>query len=208
VKTLNNSWNKFIYKIGSPIYDIFFNSGLFLKARKEIFQSISFKSNQKILFIGVGTGADLELINYSSLEITAIDYSSAMLNKAKKKFENSTIRFLEMDAQNLKFENEAFDYVVASLVLSVVPDDHKTFQEMIRVLKPQGKIIIFDKFTPKNKKTSIAQRILRPFIRVLGTDIGRSFEKLLSKDNKNIVVEQDTSIMINGMYRKIIVSKR
>ncbi len=205
---MNNSWNKFIYKIGSPIYDIFFNSGLFLKARKEIFQSISFKSNQKILFIGVGTGADLELINYSSLEITAIDYSSAMLNKAKKKFENSTIRFLEMDAQNLKFENEAFDYVVASLVLSVVPDDHKTFQEMIRVLKPQGKIIIFDKFTPKNKKTSIAQRILRPFIRVLGTDIGRSFEKLLSKDNKNIVVEQDTSIMINGMYRKIIVSKR
>ncbi|MFJ7730622.1 class I SAM-dependent methyltransferase [Lysinibacillus sp. NPDC097231] len=205
---MNNSWNKFIYKIGSPIYDIFFNSGLFLKARKEIFQSISFKSNQKILFIGIGTGADLELINYSNLEITAIDYSSAMLNKAKKKFKNSTIRFLEMDAQNLEFENEAFDYVVASLVLSVVPDDHKTFQEMIRVLKPQGNLIIFDKFTPKNKKTSIAQRILRPFIRVLGTDIGRSFENLLSKNNKNIVVEQDTSIMINGMYRKIIVSKR
>ncbi|MFF5994733.1 class I SAM-dependent methyltransferase [Lysinibacillus sp. KU-BSD001] len=204
---MNHTWNKFIYKIASPIYDMFFNSGVFLKARKKVFQSISFKDNQKILFIGVGTGADLEIINYSNLDVTAIDYSSAMLNKAKEKFENSTINFLEMDAQSLTFENEAFDYVVASLVLSVVPDDSKTFQEMIRVLKPHGKIIIFDKFAPKNTKMPLTQRFLRPLIRVLGTDIGRSFEKLLSEQNKAVIVEQDTSVMMNGLYRKILISK-
>jgi len=49
------------------------------------------------------------------------------------------------------FEDESFDYVVASLILSVVPDANKCFQEITRVLKHEGKIIIFDKFAPKYK---------------------------------------------------------
>jgi phosphatidylethanolamine/phosphatidyl-N-methylethanolamine N-methyltransferase len=206
-ETLNNSWNKFIYKIGSPIYDKFFNSGIFLNARKQIFQSVRFESNQKILFVGVGTGADLELINYSDLDITAIDYSPDMLSKAKNKFKASTISFLEMDAQNLIFEDESFDYVVASLILSVIPDADKCFQEIKRVLKCEGKVIIFDKFAPKNNKLSLPKMILRPIISALGTDIGRSFEEIIQKNNNNIKLEEDTPIMMNGMYRKIIVAK-
>jgi phosphatidylethanolamine/phosphatidyl-N-methylethanolamine N-methyltransferase len=204
---LNNSWNKVIYKIGSPIYDKLFNSGIFLNARKLILQSIPFSGEQKILFVGVGTGADLELINYSDLDITAIDYSPDMLGKAKTKFKDSTIKFLEMDAQNMVFEDELFDYVVASLVLSVVPDANKCFQEISRVLKHEGKIIIFDKFAPKNKQLSLPQVLLRPIISLLGTDIGRSFEEIIPKNNKSIKVEEDSPVMMNGMYRKIIIAK-
>ncbi|QOV12320.1 class I SAM-dependent methyltransferase [Viridibacillus arvi] len=204
---MNNSWNKFIYKIGSPIYDKFFNSGNFLNARKQIFQSIPFDSKQKILFVGVGTGADLELISYSDLDITAIDYSPDMLGKAKTKFKGSRMKFLEMDAQNMIFEDETFDYVVASLILSVVPDANKCFQEISRVLKHEGKVIIFDKFAPKNKKLSLPKLLLRPIISALGTDIGRSFEELIQKNNKHLKIEEDTPIMMNGMYRKIIIAK-
>lgn len=204
---LNNSWNKFIYKIGSPIYDKIFNSGIFLNARKQIFQSIPFDSKHKILFVGVGTGADLELINCSDVDITAIDYSPYMLGKAKTKFKDTRIRFLEMDAQNMVFEDETFDYVVASLILSVVPDANKCFQEISRVLKHEGKVIIFDKFAPKNKKLSLPKLLLRPIISALGTDIGRSFEELIPKNNKHLKIEEDTPIMMNGMYRKIIIAK-
>ncbi|OAB32792.1 phosphatidylethanolamine N-methyltransferase [Paenibacillus macquariensis subsp. defensor] len=204
---MNNSWNKVIYKIGSPIYDKFFNSGIFLNARKQILQSIPFSGEQKILFVGVGTGADLELINYSDLDITAIDYSPDMLGKVKTKFKDSTIKFLEMDAQNMVFEDELFDYVVASLILSVVPDANKCFQEISRVLKHEGKIIIFDKFAPKNKKLSLPKVLLRPIISVLGTDIGRSFEEIIPKNNKSLKVEEDSPVMMNGMYRKIIIAK-
>ncbi|WP_256757653.1 class I SAM-dependent methyltransferase [Cohnella sp. WQ 127256] len=204
---MNNSWNKVIYKIVSPIYDKFFNSGIFLNARKQILQSIPFSGEQKILFVGVGTGADLELINYSDLDITAIDYSPNMLGKAKTKFKDSTIKFLEMDAQNMVFEDELFDYVVASLILSVVPDANKCFQEISRVLKHEGKIIIFDKFAPKNKKLSLPKVLLRPIISVLGTDIGRSFEDIIPKNNKSLKVEEDSPVMMNGMYRKIIIAK-
>ena len=204
---MNNSWNKFIYKIGSPIYDKFFNSGIFLNARKQIFQSITFDNKQKILFVGVGTGADLELVNYSGLDITAIDYSPDMLGKAKTKFGDSTIKFLEMDAQNMDFDNESFDYVVASLILSVVPDANKCFQEITRVLKYEGKIVIFDKFAPKNKKLSLPKMLLRPIVEILGTDIGRSFEELIPKKSRSIKVEEDIPIMLNGMYRKIVIYK-
>lgn len=203
---MNNFWNKCIYKIVSPMYDKFFNSGIFLNARKQIFREILFDKKQKILFVGVGTGADLELINHTDLDITAIDYSPDMLEKAKKKFENSTINFLEMDAQQMEFEHESFDYVVASLILSVVPDANKCLQEMTRVLKPEGKIIIFDKFVPKNKKLSVPKMFLRPIISVLGTDIGRSFEEILRTTN-HVKVEEDEPIMLDGMYRKIIISK-
>lgn len=204
---MNNSWNNYIYKIGSPFYDKVFNSGSFLNARKQIFQSITFDNKQKILFVGVGTGVDLELVNYSGLDITAIDYSPDMLGRAKTKFRDSTIKFLEMDAQNMDFKNESFDYVVASLILSVVPDANKCFQEITRVLKYEGKIIIFDKFAPKNKKLSLIKVLLRPIIEVLGTDIGRSFEELIPEKNRSIKVEEDIPIMMNGMYRKIVISK-
>lgn len=204
---LDNFWNRIIYKIWSPMYDKFFNSGAFLNGRKEVFKETHFKSGQKILFVGVGTGADLELINHANFEITAVDYSTEMLNQARTKFVDSSIQFLEMDAQHMEFESESFDYIVASLILSVVPDADKCFSEMTRVLKSEGDIIIFDKFVPKNKKLSLPKSILRPIIRILGTDIGLSFEELFIRNNENIYIKEDKPVMLKGMYRKIVIHK-
>lgn len=205
---MNNTWNKVIYKFWSPIYDKFFNSGAFLKARRKVFQQIPFKSGQKVLFVGVGTGADLELINTSELDITAIDLSQDMLDRAREKFGNTPVHFIEMDAQNMDFDNDTFDYVVASLILSVVPDADKCLKEMARVLKSGGKIIIFDKFVPKEGKLTLPKKLLRPLIKVLGTDIGLNFEDLYRKNSQRLTIDEDENVMLNGMYRKIILSKR
>ncbi|NMH70098.1 methyltransferase domain-containing protein [Bacillus sp. RO3] len=204
---MNNRWNKIIYKLWSPIYDKFFNSGNFLKARNKIFQGEKFVENQNILFVGVGTGADLELIEHKELNITAIDYSNEMLEKAKVKFKDSSIKFFEMDAQNMSFKDNQFDVVVGSLVLSVVPDADKCTKEMIRVLKPKGKILIFDKFSPKGKNLSPLKKAIRPLIRLLGTDIGVNFETLYEKNKEVLSVIEDTPVMFNGMYRKIVINK-
>lgn len=204
---MNNTWNKIIYKIGSSFYDKFFNTGIFLKARKKVFQEIPFKNEQKILYVGIGTGADLELIDFADYDITAIDFSPDMLAIAKSKFKHSAINFLEMDAQKLIFEDDTFDYIVASLILSVVPDENKCFQEMIRVLKKDGKILIFDKFALKNQKSTLLKKLFRPFISMIGTDIGRSFEKLINQNKQRIKIEKDENVMLNGMYRYIEVIK-
>lgn len=205
---MNNRWNEIIYKLWSPIYDKFFNTGKFLATRKRIFHEEPFSHHQQILFIGVGTGADLELVQHQELTITAIDYSTEMLNKAKDKFKDSSIHFLKMDAQHMQFQDNQFDVVVGSLILSVVPDADKCLKEMVRVVKPEGKIIIFDKFTPKGKKLSTFKKIIRPFIQLLGTDIGINFEKLQDTNKETLLVKEDTSIMLNGMYRKIVIHKR
>ncbi|MCP3027636.1 class I SAM-dependent methyltransferase [Halobacillus sp. A5] len=204
---MNNQWNELIYKFWSPIYDKFFNSGKFLKARKKIFQVEKFVNNQNILFVGVGTGADLEVIHHKDLNITAIDYSNEMLDKAKEKFEDSSIKFIKMDAQDMCFNDNHFDVIVGSLVLSVVPNADKCFKEMVRVLKPNGKIIIFDKFSPKDREISVFKKAIRPFIKLLGTDIAINFETLFKENNYALFVNEDTSLMFNGMYRKIIISK-
>jgi len=205
---MNNKWNKVIYKLWSPIYDSFFNRGIFLKARKEVFNMANFKDGQKVLFIGVGTGAELEWIDHSKLEITAIDYSPDMLNKAKAKFVDSSINFLEMDAQQLSFEDECFDAVVGSLIVSVVPNPSKSIEEMIRVVNPNGKIIIFDKFTPKDGKVSMLRKRVRPIIARFGTDIGINFEQLISRYLNQVEINEDIELMFNGMFRKIIITKK
>ncbi|MFK4392741.1 phosphatidylethanolamine/phosphatidyl-N-methylethanolamine N-methyltransferase [Peribacillus frigoritolerans] len=205
---LNNSWNKVIYKFWSPVYDKIFNSHLFLDARKRMFEELDFHDHAKVLFVGVGTGADLELIKNLDLEITAIDLSADMLKKAMGKFDDASINFLEMDAQHMEFTNESFDYVVGSLVLSVVPDANECLREMIRVVKGEGEIILFDKFISKDEKLSLPKKLLRPIIRFLGTDIGLRFEDLFSGHGDIMEIEEDRPIMLNGMYRKIIISKR
>lgn len=205
---MNNTWNKFIYKIWSPVYDKFFNAGYFLVARKKVFHEMTFVHQQKVLFVGVGTGADLELINPDELDIIAIDYSEYMLNKARKKFKNSSIQFLEMDAQAMDFESNQFDLVIDSLVLSGVPNAEACFREMARFLKPGGEMLLFDKFLLKERNLSFPKKIFRPVIKLLGTDIGLNFEKLFENNKGVLLIKEDVPVMFNGLYRKIVLSKQ
>ncbi|MBY0097987.1 class I SAM-dependent methyltransferase [Mesobacillus maritimus] len=205
---MNNKWNKIIYTLWSPVYDVFFNTGIFLQARKKAFEMSPFKEGQKVLVVGVGTGAELEWIDHSKLDVTAIDYSPDMLNKAKAKFKDSSITFIQMDALQLNFNDESFDVVVGSLILSVVPNPNKAVEEMIRVVKPNGNIILFDKFAPKDGKVSVLKKSLRPIIAKFGTDIGINFEQLISRYMNLVEINEDIALMLREMYRKIILTKR
>ncbi|CAM3988932.1 class I SAM-dependent methyltransferase [Mesobacillus thioparans] len=204
---MNNSWNKIIYKVWAPIYDAIFNAGPFLKARETLFNDIHFQPGDKVLFVGAGTGADIERLPYEHLEITAIDYSEDMLQKAKDKFRASKISFLKMDAQELDFADDAFDYVVGSLILSVVPDNRKAFGEMLRVCRKDGLVLVFDKFSQPGKGLSLVKKAFRHVIKLLGTDIGVSFEEICSTEKAGVQLISDEGIMFGGMYRRILLKK-
>ncbi|MBU8690699.1 methyltransferase domain-containing protein [Priestia megaterium] len=205
---MNNQWNQFIYRCWSPFYDVFFNNGIFHKARRQVFHDILFKPKQRVLFVGIGTGVDLAFIPYDELQVEAIDYSDKMLQKARDKYRNSSIKFLQMDAQILDFESNSFDIVVASLLLSVVPNPNKSLKEMIRVTKDKGTILIFDKFEPTNKRLSFGKRMFRPLIKLLGTDIGLSFESVYENVENLCEIQEDVDVMMKGLYRKIILRKK
>ena len=100
-----------------------------------------------LLEIGVGSGTHLPL--YKTHQITGIDISSAMLHEAEKhKLPN--ISLLQMSGENLIFEDEKFEYIVMSHVLAVAKNPEKLLAEAYRVLKPGGKILILNHFTPNN----------------------------------------------------------
>jgi len=204
---MNNHWNKVIYRFWAPFYDYLFNSGPFLKARKTIFENLEIKPKSKVLFVGVGTGADLRFIIGKDVAVTAIDLSPDMLDRAKNKYDSPNVKFMEMDAQDLTFTPESFDMVIANLILSVVPDPNQCFQEMIRVTRTEGRIIIFNKFAASSEDLPLIKKIIRPVVAMMGTDIGRHFEPIIVPYENYIQVEEDASALFNGMYRKIMLRK-
>lgn len=205
---MNNSWNRFIYKCWSPIYDYFFNKGMFLKARKNIFKDLVLEKGSRVLLVGVGTGADIPFFLNKGYKITAIDFSADMLEVAKEKYRDTSINFIQMDAQEMDFKDDTFDFIVASLILSVVPKPENVLREIVRVVKANSKILIFDKFVPKNKKLNTTQKLIRPIIKLLGTDIGLDFDEVFKVVENQCELIQDSDVMLNGMYRKIGVSKK
>jgi len=93
----------------------------------------------------------LQFIMDKNISVSAIDLSSEMLDRARNKYDSPNFKFIEMDAQELTFSPESFDMVIANLILSVVPEPNRCFQEMIRVTRAGGRIIIFDKFAPPSQ---------------------------------------------------------
>ena len=121
---------------------------LFLKPQKrKLFREINSLPPGKLLEIGVGNGQHLH--QYKIHEVIAIDTSSRMLKIAARQ-QRENVVLLQMNGEALLFDDGTFDYVVLSHVIAVVDDPEKLLEEVYRVLKPKGKILILNHFTPKN----------------------------------------------------------
>jgi phosphatidylethanolamine/phosphatidyl-N-methylethanolamine N-methyltransferase len=120
----------------------------FLKAhRKALIEEINTAEPGKLLDIGVGNGSHLPL--YTAHQITGIDISQAMLNKAER-FKTGNTRLLLMNGENLLFSEACFDYVVLCHVLAVTKNSDQLLTQVYKVLKPGGKLYILNHFTPAN----------------------------------------------------------
>lgn len=116
-----------------------------------------------LLEIGVGNGTHLR--KYKRHKIIGIDTSTSMLKIARKQT-SPNIELVQMDGMALLYDNERFDYVVLSHVIAVVDDPEKLMEEVLRVLKPGGKVYILNHFTPNNwlrhadKAFNVAAKVL------------------------------------------------
>ena len=125
-----------------PVIDLFLRS-----QKRKLFDRINDLPYGRLLEVGVGNGAHLK--HYNTHEIICIDTSKGMLMRARKHLKKN-IQLVHMNGENLLFEDEDFDYVVLSHVIAVVDDPDKLFEEVYRVLKPDGKVFILNHFTPNN----------------------------------------------------------
>lgn len=99
-----------------------------------------------VLEIGCGRGDFAILIskNNPGANITAIDFSDAAIEIAKKKLPSasSNIRFEVGDATNLRFSNSSFDYVISCECLEHIPEPQKMAAEIRRVLRNNGRFLV------------------------------------------------------------------
>lgn len=100
----------------------------------------------KILDVGTGPGFFAILLAKAGYDVTAVDYTEAMLEQAKKNagILAEQIHFLRMDAQNLKFPDGTFDVVVSRNLTWNLEKPEQAYSEWMRVLKEGGKLLNFD----------------------------------------------------------------
>lgn len=170
---INEKIKKRYNRIAS-VYDIFeqpMELMLFKKWRTEVLSSL--KGN--CLEVGVGTGKNIPFYT-DGIDMTAIDFSEKMLEKAKDKAYvlKKDINFIHMDAQNMDFKDNTFDSVFTTCVFCSVPDPVKGLMEIKRVCKPDGQIIMIEHVRSEKKVIGLIMDIFNPItVNLYGANINR-----------------------------------
>ena len=111
------------------------------RLRYEILQ----RASGKVLDVAVGTGKNLRYYP-GTCQITAVDMSPAMLKIARRRADSLCldITLLMMDAEAIGFHDKSFDTVVSSLTLCTFPEPVAALQEMARVCRTNGSILLVE----------------------------------------------------------------
>ena len=138
------------------------------KATDKMLEMAEVSTGHHILDVAAGAGEQsitaAKLVG-SSGYVLATDISSNILNYAKQMAQQAGVNNIKtkvMDGENLGLEDEIFDAVISRVGLIYFPDQQKALKEMLRVLKPGGKVAAIVYSTPdKNKFFSVPVSIIR-----------------------------------------------
>jgi ubiquinone/menaquinone biosynthesis C-methylase UbiE len=149
------------------------------------------EANGRVLEVGVGTGKNIQYYP-NNAEVTAIDFSEKMLERARNKAEKlgRKIDLRLMDVQKLDFPDETFDTIMTTCVFCSVPDPVRGLEEIRRVCKKDGKIIMLEHVRSKNPIAGIFMDMLNPVVvRVVGANINRDTVENLKRAGLSVEVE-------------------
>ena len=166
---VENHFVERVYEKISGVYDFTFGPTLH-PGRLQALDRMIIEPGSTVLEVGVGTGINLGLYP-RSCEITGIDLSAGMLEKAHEHIVKKGLRnckVMEMDAAAMTFADDTFDIVYAPYLISVVPDPVAVAREMRRVCKPGGRIVILNHFKSENPVISRIERAISPMCVHLG----------------------------------------
>ncbi|MDX8362445.1 class I SAM-dependent methyltransferase [Cytobacillus sp. IB215316] len=160
-----------------------------------------------VLEVGVGTGANF-LFYPDDIHLTCIDFSPGMLKHARNKVNTLSLPYQvtlnEMDAQQMDFPDNTFNYVIATCVYCSVPDPVKGLKEMGRVCKKDGKIIMLEHMRSENEIVGKMMDILNPItVNTWGANVNR---KTLDNINSAGLLIEEKDDLFYSIIRKLIVA--
>jgi len=126
--------------------------------RQRLVSLSGFRPGDKILDVCTGTGdIPIEFARRGANDVTGIDLSAGMLARAQQKIEKlnlaTNIKLETGSALNLPYGDMTFDLVTIGFGLRNLPDYARGISEMVRVLKPSGRLLILEFSLPLNKLT-------------------------------------------------------
>ena len=186
-----------IYSDYALLYDKTFGK-IFYNRIKHVIESLHIPPGAEVLELGVGTGTSFPAYP-TNCKVMGIDLAKDMLAQARAKISKNSwshLQVMEMDALNLAFADNSFDYVTVFHTVTVVPDPVQMLAEAQRVCKPGGKIVIVNHFTTDLPIIGSLTEALDPLTRRLGWRTKLKLEPFL----------QATDLTVEEIYKLSKVS--
>ena len=192
------------YRLLAPVYDLAVR-GTLARARARSLARLQRRARGEVLVAGIGTGLDLPLLPPAHRYV-GVDLTRAMLSRAVTRRGPLEVCFVEGDVQALPFADAGFDMAVLHLILAVVPRPVHCLAEVARVLRPGGRVLLFDKFLRPGERAWL-RRALNPVARRIATRTDVVFEDVLAAV-PGLAVVADEPALAGGWFRLIELEKR
>jgi ubiquinone/menaquinone biosynthesis C-methylase UbiE len=146
----------------------------------------------KILDIGIGSGLNIPFYDLSKIDkIYGLDPSSELIKIAKKIAvkKNISIEFLLCGAEDIPLPNNSIDTVLITYSMCTIPEVLKANYEMLRVLKPDGRLIFCEHGLAPDKSVAKWQKRINPVWGKIagGCNLDRDIPNLISSSGFKIL---------------------
>lgn len=126
-----NTWNR----CAEDYVDTF--AGITGETVPLLMEAARIRPGSQVLEIGSGPGHVADMLVQAGASVAGVDFSSKMVEVAQSRY--PAIAFKQADAEQLPFDADSFDAVVANFVVHHLARPEKVFREVNRVLKPGGR---------------------------------------------------------------------
>jgi phosphatidylethanolamine/phosphatidyl-N-methylethanolamine N-methyltransferase len=194
----SNAWLRLRYTFWAPHYD---RVTKLHPQRQRSIELLALQPGERLLIVGVGTGADLPLLP-DGVEVLATDLTPAMLERARA-HARPGMNFRVMDGMAMDLPDGSFDAALLHMILEVIPDPVRCLAEVGRVLRPGGRVAVFDKFLPEGDRPGFLRRAFLVLLDFVFTSTNRRMGEILARSGAPLEVIHDEPSV--GAYRHVIL---
>ncbi len=125
--------------------------------------------DEQVLDIGCGAGVDTILaaiIVGPKGSVIGVDIVPEMITRAESNLQMmdlDNVNFQKTSDENLPFSDDTFDVVISNGVINLIPDKEAAMSEIIRVLKPAGRLMVADQIAAGSVQKDIKARLANWF---------------------------------------------